>query len=138
MGVTRLILSLSGLPNPTVKWFSVNAVLWIGVLYYSVRVPRSGFGAYKELFIICALQNLVEQAVVILGIVLAIFSGTNNIFSAPEYSFGANQWLHLGAHLTLGPTFGTLLPWAVGSAALAAVKKGSRIIFREAAGPAAR
>ena len=123
MGVIRLALTLGGLPNATVKWFSMNAVLWIGVLYYAVRVHTSGFGAYKQLVVIYALQNFVEQAVVIVGIVLAIVSGTNNIFSTPEYSFGANAWVHLGAHLTIGMIAGTLMPWIVGSGVLAVTRR---------------
>jgi hypothetical protein len=122
-GLTRLALSLNGEPNSTVKWVSINAVLWIGVLYYSVRVHTSGFGSYKQLLVIFALLNLVEQAVVIVGIVLAILSGTTNIFSTPEYSFGANPTVHLAAHLTIGMIAGTLMPWILGSAILAVTRK---------------
>ena len=125
MGVIRLALTLGGLPNGTVKWFSINAVLWIGVLYYAVRVHSSGFGAYKQLLVIYALLNLVEQAAVIVGIVLAIVTGTTNIFSTPEYSFGANPWVHLGAHLTIGLAAGTLMPWLIGSAILAITRRVS-------------
>jgi hypothetical protein len=125
MGVTRLALTLAGLPNGTVKWFSINAVLWIGVLYYAVRIHTSGFGSYKQLLVICALQNLVEQAVVVSGIILAIVTGTNNIYSTPEYSFGANAWVHLAAHLTIGLIAGTLMPWLIGSAILAITRRVS-------------
>lgn len=133
MGVTRLALTLGGLPNGTVKWFSINAVLWIGVFYYAVRVHTSGFGSYKQLLVICALQNLVEQAVVILGIVLAIVTGTTNIFSTPEYSFGTNPWVHLGAHLTIGLAAGTLMPWLIGSAILAVTRRVSPTVRGAAA-----
>jgi hypothetical protein len=125
MGVIRLALTLGGLPNTTVKWFSINAVLWIGVLYYAVRVHTTRFGAYKQLLVIYALLNLVEQAVVIVGIVMAIVTGTTNIFSTPEYSFGANPWVHLGAHLTIGLAAGTLMPWLIGSAVLAVTRRVS-------------
>ena len=76
VGIVRLALSLGGVPNSTVKWFSVTALVWIGVLYYAVRVHSSGFGSYKQLLVICVLQNLVAQAVIIFGIVLAIVTGT--------------------------------------------------------------
>src|SRR5437870_13265089 len=87
-GILRLALSLGGVPNSTARWFSMTALVWIGVLYYSIRVHTQGFGSYKHLLVICALQNLVAQAVIISGIVLAMITGVDNIFSAPEYAFG--------------------------------------------------
>jgi hypothetical protein len=74
--------------------------------------------------VIVALQNLMSQAVSIFSIILAILTGTGNIYSAPEFAFGGgNNWLHLGAHLLIGTTIGSLVPWVVGSAILFATKK---------------
>jgi hypothetical protein len=125
VGITRLLLSLEGVPNSTAKWFSVTALVWIGVLYYSIRVHTRGFGSYKQLLVICVLQNLVAQAVIIFGIVLAMVTGTGNIYSAPEYAFGSDgaSWFHLGAHLVIGTTIGSLVPWLFGSLILAATRK---------------
>jgi len=97
VGIARLALSLGGVPNSTTKWLSINAVIWIGVLYYSIRVHTSGFGSYKQLLPICVLQSLAAQAIIVPGIVIAIFTGNDNIFSAPEYSFGGDgkTWLHM-------------------------------------------
>jgi hypothetical protein len=124
-GIVRLALSVGGVPNSTAKWFSVTTLVWIGVLYYSVRVHTTRFGSYKELLVLCVLQNLVAQAVIISGIILAIITGTNNIFSAPEYAFGGNgaTWFHVGAHLLIGTTAGSLVPWLVGSLVLFTTKK---------------
>src|SRR5262245_25648843 len=109
-GIARLALSLGGTPNSTAKWVSVPALLWIGVLYFSIRVHTTGFGSYKQLLVICVLQNLMAQAVIVSGILLSIFTGTANIYSAPEYAFGGNgaTWLHAGAHLVVGTTAGSL------------------------------
>jgi len=117
IGVTRLALSLSGAPNETSKWFSMTAVAWIGVFYYAVRVHSSGFGTYKHLLPVIALLNFTAQAIAIVAIVIAIFTGTDNVFSAPEYAFGSDgkTWLHAGAHLVIGTTAGTLIPWLTGS-----------------------
>ena len=125
VGIGRLALSLSGQPNSTAKWFSVTVLVWLGALYYPVRVHTRGFGSYKELLVICALQNLVAQAVIIFGIVLAILTGTNNIFSASEYAFGGDgkTWLHVGAHVVVGTIAGSLAPWLIGSLVLFATKK---------------
>jgi hypothetical protein len=124
-GATRLALSLGGVSNSTAKWFSMTALVWIGALFYSVRVHFSRFGSYKELLVICALMNLIAQAIAVSGIVLAIFTGTKNIFSSPEFAFGDNgaTWLHATAHLFVGTTLGSLMPWAVGSGILAGISR---------------
>jgi hypothetical protein len=97
----------------------------MGVLYYSIRVHTSGFGSYKHLLPIFVLQSLAAQVIVVPGIVLAIFTGHDNIFSAPEYSFGADgkTWLHVGAHLVLGTTIAPLIGWLVGCLIMFATKK---------------
>jgi hypothetical protein len=117
VGIARLALSLNGTPNSTAKWLSVTGLMWLGVLYYSIRLRTGGFGSYKQLLVLCVLQNLVAQAVIVSGIILAIVTGDGNIYSAPEYSFGADgkTWLHAGAHLVIGTTAGSLVPWIVGS-----------------------
>src|SRR5438034_6254472 len=87
VGIARLALSLGGVPNSTAKWLSITAVVWIGALYYSIRIPTSGFGTYKHLLPVCVLQMCAAQVVIVPAIVLAIFTGHDNIYSAPEFSF---------------------------------------------------
>jgi hypothetical protein len=125
VGITRLALSLGGVPNSTAKWFSMTALVLIGVVYYAVRVHTTGFGSFKQLLVICTLQNLVAQGIAIFGIVLSILTGAGNIFSAPEYAFGGDgrTWLHAGAHLVIGTTVGSLMPWLLGCVILAATRK---------------
>jgi hypothetical protein len=74
---------------------------------------------------ICVLLNLAAQAVIISGIIVAILTGVNNIYSAPEYAFGADgkTWLHVGAHLGIGTIAGSLVPWIIGSLVLFVTKK---------------
>ena len=125
VGIVRLALSLGGVPNSMVKWISINAVGWIGVLYYSVRVHTSGFGSYRHLLPICFLQMVAAQVVIVPAIILAIFTGNDNIYSAPEYSFGADgkTWLHVAAHLFIGTTVGSLMSWLFGCLIMLAAKK---------------
>jgi len=120
VGIVRLALSLSGAPNSTARWFSVTALVWIAVLYYAVRVHTRRFGSYKQLLVISALLNLSAQVIIVGGIVLAIVTGTGNIFSAPEYAFGGDgrTWLHVAAHLFIGTIAGSLVPWLIGSLVL--------------------
>jgi hypothetical protein len=125
IGISRLALSLGGAPNATAKWLSMTVVVWIGVIYYSIRIHTSGFGSYKQLLPIVALLNITAQVIAIVGIAIAMFTGNDNIFSAPEYAFGADgkTWLHLGAHVFIGTTIGSLLPWLIGCVFLAVTKR---------------
>ena len=125
VGILRLALSISGEPNSSVKWVSMTALTWIGVLYYAARVHTTGFGSYKQFLPICVLLNLAAQAVAILGIIVAIVTGVSNIYSAPEYAFGGDgkTWLHVGAHLGIGTIAGSLVPWVIGSLVLFVSKK---------------
>src|SRR5437764_1217297 len=116
VGIARFALSPGGVPSSIARWLSITAVIWIGVLYYSIRVHTSGFGSYKHLLPICFLQSLAAQLIIVPAIVIAIFTGKDNIYSVPEYSFGGDgkTWLHAGAHAVLGTTLGPLLSWLSG------------------------
>ena len=125
VGVARLGLSIAGIENATVKWLSITVVSLIGLVYYSIRVHTSGFGSYKQLLVLIFIQSVLAQAIIIAGIVIAIFTGRDNIFSAPEYSGGGDgkTWLHAGAHLVLGTIVGPLVTWLIGSLILLITKK---------------
>ena len=125
VGIARLALSLAGVPNQTAKWLSITAVAWFGVLYYAVRVHTSGFGTYKHLLPICVLQSVAAQLIIVPGIIIAIITGNDNIYSAPEFSFGGDgkTGLHVGAHLVLGTTIGPLISWLMGCIVMFITKK---------------
>ena len=126
VGLLRLGLSLEGMPNSTVQWFSMTALGFLGAVYFGIRVHTTGFGSYKQLLVIVALQNLLAQMVAIVGILLAIITGIENIYSAPEFSFnGQPAWLHLAAHVFIGTTVGSVVPWAIGSLILAITRRVS-------------
>lgn len=123
--LVRLALSLSGTPNATAKWASVTVVLLLGIVYYGVAVHTKGFGSYKQLLPLLFFQNLLGQGLVALAIVLAIFTGTDNIFTAPEYSGGGDgkNWFHVLAHLIGGSTVFTLVSWGLSSLVLLVTRK---------------
>src|SRR5262245_21105831 len=125
VGLTRLTVSLAGAPNSVANWMSVTGVLWLTVTYYSIHVRTSGFGSYKQLLGVTVVLNAAAQAVIITGICIAVLTGTNNIYSASEYAFGGDgkTWVHAFAHLTLGMTFGSLVPWLAGSLIMFGSKK---------------
>src|SRR5262245_22304364 len=128
VGFLRLVLSLAGVPNETVKWISLTAVALIGIVYCAVKVPRTGFGTYRHLFPLYWVQAAIGNFIICGAIVLAILTGTDNIYSVPEYSptGDGRTWFHVMAHaldgLFIGPVFG----WLIGSAIMFVVKKFSR------------
>jgi hypothetical protein len=125
--LVRLGLSLSGTPNATAKWISVTVVLLLGLLYYGVAVHTRGFGSYKQLLPLLFFQSLLAESLVALAIVLAIFTGQDNIYTAPEYSGGGDgkNWMHVVAHLIVGSVVLPLISWAISSLVLLVTKKVS-------------
>ncbi len=127
VGLARLILSLGGVPNAKTKLLSITVVFLLGWLYYSVRVHTSGFGSYKQLLPVLALPVILGNLIVISGIIIAIRTGTDNIFSAPEYSPGhldGKNWGHVGGHVVV-MIIGPLILWALGSLIMLITKKVS-------------
>ncbi len=125
VGALRLVLSLAGVSNDTVKWFSMSVVALLGALYFGVQVAKTGFGGYRHLLPLMVLQGGISNAIAALGVALAIVTGRNNIFTAPEFSGGevGNNWIHAAAHLVLGLTVIPLVLWALSSLAMLVAKK---------------
>lgn len=123
--LARLTLSLAGAPNSVAKWISVTVVLLVGVLYYGVAVHTSGFGSYKQLYPLALFQSLLGEGLVALAVALAILTGTDNIYTAPEYSGGGDgkNWLHVVAHVVIGAVVLPLVSWAVGSLVMLVTRK---------------
>ena len=123
--LVRLILSLAGTPNSVAKWISVTVVLLAGIVYYGVAVHTSGFGSYKQLYPLVLFQSVLGEGLVALAIVLAIFTGRDNIYTAPEYSGGGDgkNWLHVVAHLVIGAVVFPLVSWGVSSLVMLVTKK---------------
>ena len=123
--LVRLALSLAGTPNSVAKWISVTVVLLVGVVYYGVAVYTSGFGSYKQLYPLVLFQSLLGEGLVALAIVLAIFTRTDNIYTAPEYSGGGDgkNWLHVVAHLVIAAVVLPLVGWGISSLVMLVTKK---------------
>ena len=121
----RLMLSLAGTPNSVARWVSVTVVLLAGVFYCGVTVYTSGFGSYKQLYPLMLFQSLLGQGLVALAIVLAILTGTDNIYTAPEYSGGGDgkNWLHVLAHLVIGVVILPLVSWGISSLVMLVTRK---------------
>jgi|SRR5437867_4479701 len=125
VAIGRLALSLAGLPNSEVKWLSVTVTGILAMLYCAVRVPATGFGSYKHLLPLLVMQGALANGIVAAAILIAMATGADNIYSAPEYSGGGNgkTWFHAGAHVVLGIVVAPLVFWLVGAGIMFIVKK---------------
>ena len=124
VGLLRLALSLAGAPDGFTVWVSINAIILLAVVVFSIRVHTTGFGGYKQLLVLVALELLVGEIIITGGIILAAVTGVENIFSAPEFSGPFdNPLLHAASHLLLGPTLTAVFFWIPGAAILFVTKR---------------
>ena len=123
--LVRFGLSAAGAPNSVARWVSVTVVLLAGVVYYGVAVHTRGFGSYKQLYPLVLFQSLLGEGLVALAVALAIFTGADNIYTAPEYSGGGDgkNWLHVGAHVFIAVVVLPLVSWGVSSLVMLVTKK---------------
>jgi hypothetical protein len=128
VGLAKLAMTLAGLPNATTKWLSLTVLTLAALLYYGVRVHTAGFGSYKQLLPLIFNQNVLAHGIIVIGIVIGIMTGRDNVFTAPEYSGGGDgkTWLHVGAHVGLGMIVGTLLGWLVAAIVMWVTKRVAR------------
>ena len=125
VGIARLGLSVAGVPDAAVKWFSMTVVAAVGIFYYGVAVHISGFGGYKQLLPLLVIQNVLANSIVVGGIALAI-AGFPNIFAAPEYSgplYEHRQWAHILGHVVGGMGVYSVVGWGIASLVLLITKK---------------
>jgi hypothetical protein len=127
VGLARLSLSLLGVPNAKIKLVSITLAFLLGLVYYSVKTYTSGFGSYKHLLPLSVLPVVLGNGIVIAGIVIAILTHKDNIFSAPEFSPGkvdGKNWGHVGGHVVAMIVL-PLIFWVIGSWFMFLAKKMS-------------
>jgi hypothetical protein len=128
VGLARLALSLAGAPNSTVRWLSMTIALLVGVVYAGIKAPRSGFG-YRHLLPVVFLQAVLVNGITIIGILIAVATGQDNIFTAPEFSPPGDEGrgaFHVFGHVVFGTGIGSLISWALSSLVMWFTKLATR------------
>jgi hypothetical protein len=125
VGITRLAMSLGGVQNSTTRWVSLNVVMLLSVFYLAIRMHTTGFGTYKHLWPAILMPGLAFHGCAILGIVIGMITGLDNIYTTPEYAFGQDgkTLTHLGGHLVIGIPVGTTINWLIGCLILLITRK---------------
>jgi hypothetical protein len=128
VGVVRLALSMGGLPVDRVKFVSVTTMALLGAVYLAVRTHTSGFGSYRQLLPLMVLTLGTASWVSGVAVVLAIATGTDNIYSIPEYSGGGDgkTVFHAFAHFVPAPFIAGLVAWGLASLVMLVTKAATR------------
>jgi hypothetical protein len=117
--ISRLVVGMSGVEIAKTRWVSINIVLLLGLIYCAVNVHLSGFGSYKQLLGLLFIQNAFAHFLIAGGILMAVVTGVDNIYTNPEFFNGNNGrnlthvFMHVVAALIL-----PLIAWAIGSVIL--------------------
>src|SRR5438552_16552931 len=83
MGLLRFVLTIAGLPDHFVKFFSMTVIILAGVVYFAIRTETHK-ERLKAAYMLLFPYMLVEVAA--LGYTWA--SGRQTIFPSKDYSFG--------------------------------------------------
>lgn len=114
----RWIADIASAPPALVRGLSVSVAGAVAVLVAVVLVHFKRFGGYTSVVVSAFLLVLCEEVLIVLAIVITIVSGKENIYSIPEFGFGATHLHHIAAHLTYGLGFEGMTAAAMGCALL--------------------
>jgi hypothetical protein len=113
MGASRLVLSIC-----SVTLAGAVALLLAVLLIHSRRA-----GGYANVAAAVFLLECCEQGLISAAIAFGALTGTQNVYSAPEFSFGLTPLRHILGHLTFGIGMGTLFGSATGCLLLWLLRK---------------
>jgi len=97
MGILRFILTVAGVANSTVRWFSMTAVIAAGAVFFAIATKTHKDRLFASYFLI-----IPYMTIEVLALGYTWLSGQETIFHAPEYSLRLGITAHLAAHLLGG------------------------------------
>jgi len=113
----RLMAAALHLPAWWLRILSVTVATSFSVMLAVLLIHVRRFGGYTNVVLSSLLIHVWASGLIILAIVFSVLTGTENVFTRPEYSLGVDDPLHLRhiyGHLTFGIGWGTLSGSAVG------------------------
>lgn len=123
--VLRLILGETDVPRKFTAVFSVTAAAAVSVLLAVFLLHFRQFGGYPSVVLASFLLIFWGQFLVVAAIVFSVLTGTENIFTQPEFSIpqdDPHHVHHILGHLTFGLGGGTLIGAAMGCLLLALLR----------------
>jgi hypothetical protein len=113
----RLLLSALGVSLSVSRFFSVTTASAIALFLAVLLIYFRGFGGYTNVVATSLLLNAWSQLLIIIAILFAVATGTENVYTLPEFSVPGDDPMHLRhifGHLTFMLGLGTLLGTGVG------------------------
>ncbi len=110
----RWIADLASAPHGLVRGLSVSVAGAVAVLVAVVLIHFKRFGGYTSVVVSTFLLILWEQVLIVLAILIAIATSTENIYTVPEFGFGETHLHHIAGHMTYGLGFEGIFGAAMG------------------------
>jgi hypothetical protein len=117
VGLSRLLLSLLS-ANNIAAWFSMTVLVLVGVVLYPFLVHIKKFGGYRHVLVLLSLQLVLTGLIIVLGIGIAVLTGSGNIFSGEDVGPIGAEVGHAAQHLIGGPIIVALILWIPSSVIL--------------------
>ena len=108
MGILRFVLTVAGLPDSIVKFFSMTVLLGAGAVYFAIATST-----HKERLKAAYLLILPYMIVEVAALAYTWVSGRPTIFHSEQYSFGFSLAQHTFGHLVGGLTWEPLSMFVV-------------------------
>ena len=119
----RLVLAAIGASRWVLSMCSVSVAGPVALLLAVLLIHTRHFGSYTNVVASAFLLAFCQQGLIIAAIAFATLTGTQNVYSAPEFSFGLTPLRHILSHLTFGIGLGTLSGSAMGCLLLWMLRK---------------
>ena len=104
MGAIRFLLTVSGIPDATVKYLSMSVVVAAGALYFAIVISSR-----RERLLAAFLLIVPYMIVEVAALAYTWATGYPTIFHSREYSLGVSIGLHTIGHLVGGLTWEPLI-----------------------------
>lgn len=121
----RIIVAAAKSPHWVTRVTSVTTAVAVTVLLAVLLIHYKRYGGYASVVVAALLLNLWSQLLVVAAILFSYSTGSENVYSAPEYSLPGDELSHLKhvyAHLTFGVAVGTLVGAIFGCLLLALLR----------------
>ena len=125
VGVLRFILTVSGLPNSTVRYVSMSAVIAAGAVYFAI-----GTKTHKDRLYDTYLLILPYMIIEVLALGYTWLTGQQTIFHAAEYSMGFSIMWHTLGHMVGGLTWEPLTLFVLMEVIWGIYAMGARLLSR--------
>jgi len=113
----RLLLAAAGASLSVARVFSVTTASAVAVFLAVLLIHFHGFGGYTNVVATSLLLNAWSQILIVSAILFAVATGTENVYTLPEFSVPGDDPMHLRhifGHLTFVLGLGTLFGAGVG------------------------